>query len=264
MGYGSPNMGINGDRDQLSKVSLILNLLAASASEQTWWGVREISKNLGISTTTIHRTLSALTDIGYTRHDPGSGRYAIGTELKRISARIRGAERFAEVARPSIQQLTKQSGEATILAQLDGITRSLVFVDMVAGAEKLHYEIPLYKHVSLYRGASGLSVLAHLPGEDEPPSSDTRCSLQSIRSSGVALTTGDRIPGALGISSPVLAEGGMVLGSVTLSMPQSRTPSEKDRHHLFQLVRECASQIRRNLASHTAQHHFAVPEATRK
>jgi DNA-binding IclR family transcriptional regulator len=55
-----------------------------------------------------------------------------------------------------------------------------------------------------------------------------------------------------------------VLGSVTLSMPQSRAPSEKDRHHLFQLVRECASLIRRNLAAHAVQHHFAVPDATRK
>lgn len=243
---------------------MILNLLANSASEQTWWGVREISKHLEISTTTIHRTLAALSDIGYVRHDPATGRYAIGTELKRISARIRGAERFAEVARPSIQQLTRQAGEATILAQLDGITRSLVFIDMIAGPQKLHYEIPLYKHVSLYRGASGLSVLAHLPGEEEPPSSDTRCSLQSIRANGVAMTRGDRIPGALGISAPVLAEGGTVLGSVTLSMPESREPSSEDRRRLSQLVRECASQIRGNLVSGAAHHHFAALDATKK
>ena len=257
-------MGINGDRNQLSKVSLVLNLLSDSAAEQTWWGVREISKHLDISTTTIHRTLSALTDIGYARHDPATGRYAIGTELKRISARIRGADRFAEVARPSIQQLTKQSGEATLLAQLDGITRSLVFIDIVPGPEKLHYEIPLYKHVSLYRGASGLSVLAHLPGEAEPPTSDTRCSLQSIRTNGVALTTGDRIPGAVGISAPILREGSGVLGSVTLSMPQSRDLSDRDRHRLSHLVRECASQIRGNLAASAAQHHLTFPDAARK
>lgn len=256
-------MAINGDRDQLSKVSLILNLLASSASEQTWWGVREISKHLGISTTTIHRTLVALSDIGYVKHDPKSGRYAVGTELKRISARIRGAERFAEVARPSIQQLTRQAGETTVLAQLDGITRSLVFIDMVAGPQKMHYEIPLYKHVSLYRGASGLSVLAHLPGEEEPPFSGTRCSLQSIRASGVAMTRGDRIPGALGISSPVLAEGGAVFGSVTLSIPESRAPSDVDRNRLSHLVRECALQIRRNLLSNSFQN-FAVPDTNRR
>lgn len=59
----------------MSKVALILNLLASSAMQQEWWGVREIAKSLGISPSTAHRTLSAMSDIGYVCQDPTTSRY---------------------------------------------------------------------------------------------------------------------------------------------------------------------------------------------
>jgi DNA-binding IclR family transcriptional regulator len=242
-------MAINGARDQLSKASAILELLATSAASKPWWGVREIAKSLGASTTTTHRTLVALSDIGYVRQDPESGRYAIGTELRRVASLITNSDPFVELARPTLQLLTKDTGETSILARFDEITRSLVFVDVVHGRRELGYDIPIHRHLSLYRGASGLAVLANMSAGCPETHPELRALLHGIRSTGVALTQGERIPGALGLSSAVLTDSGTVVGSVTLTIPEARMPTPESRRKMALRVREAAAQISKRIKS---------------
>lgn len=146
-----------------------------------------------------------------------------------------------------MMELTQQTGEASVLARLDGITSSLVFVEFVSGPQRLLYHIPLHKHLSLYNGASGLAVLAHLPQDQRARFSGAQNSLHAIRSSGVAYTCGDRIPGAAGISSPVINDTGEIVGSVTLTIPVSRIPPPGEQRRFGVLVRECAAQIRQSI-----------------
>ncbi len=237
-------MAVNGDRGQMTKASLIIDLLASSANRQAWWGVRELSKQLGLSATTIHRTLQVLMDVGYVRQDPESGRYAIGTELRRVAAMVRDTEHLVRIARPFLRQLSDHTGQTSILGELDAVTHSMMFVDIVPGEHPLDYEVPLYKHLSLYRGASGLSVLAFLPSGGRPSQAERQSSIRSVRRAGYAITRGDRIPGAIGISAPLVIDGGPVLGSITLTIPQSRTPSAAACQSFSRLVLECASRIR--------------------
>lgn len=245
-------MAINGDRDQLSKASAILDLLATSAAEQPWWGVREIAKRLGAATTTTHRTLVALSDIGYVRQDPETGRYAIGTELRRIASHVSSSDPLVELARPALRRLTQETGETSLLARFDNITRSLVFVDIVYGPHGLSYDIPLHKHLSLYRGASGLAVLANMSTDGGALRQELRALLHGIRTTGVASTQGERIPGAVGLSSAILTENGAAVGSVTLTIPEARMPSSESHRRMALRVRDSASQISRSLASSLA------------
>lgn len=235
---------VAGDRDQLSKASAILDFLSRASSNQTWWGVREISKCVGLPVTTVHRTLGALSQIGYVRRDVSS-RYTIGIELMRIARLVRDSDSFVNTARPHLEQLARQSHESALLARFDEATNSLVFVEHIVGIRGCDYDVPLYKHVTLYKGASGASVLSQMANTDGV--SGNGDSLNDNQGRGVVLSRGQRIPGAVGIASPVLSPDGTVVGSVTLTLPESRLPSEHRCRQLEQLVWLCAQSIRHDL-----------------
>lgn len=239
-----PKMAINGERDQLRKVSMILRFFAAASSKRTWWGVREVSKQIGLPVTTVHRTLGALAEIGYLRRDH-SGHYAIGVDFLRLAMRVRNSDPLLKVSRPHLEQLARQSGESVLLARFDEATNALVFIELITSAIKRDYEVPLYKPLTIYKGASGISVLSHLPHEAE--SAVDADSLRLIRAKGVAFSRGQRIPGAVGIASPLISADGSVMGSVTLTLPETRLPSKARCLQLEHFVKLCSQHIQSDL-----------------
>ena len=245
-------MAINGERDQLRKVSMILRFFATVSSKRTWWGVREVSKQIGLPVTTVHRTLGALAEIGYLRRDD-SGHYSIGIDFLRLAMQVRNSDPLLKVSRPHLEQLARQSGESVLLARFDEATNSLVFIELITSTMKRDYEVPLYKPLTIYKGASGISVLSHLPYEaDSAVDADF---LRLIRARGVAVSRGQRIPGAVGIASPLIAPNGRAMGSVTLTLPETRFPSKVRCQQLEHFVRLCSQNIQRDLrAFHLASY----------
>lgn len=237
-------MAINGERDQLRKVSMVLRFFAAASSKRTWWGVREVSKQIGLPVTTAHRTLGALAEIGYLRRDH-SGHYAIGVDFLRLAMRVRNSDPLLQVSRPHLEQLARQSGESVLLARFDGATNALVFIELITSAIKRDYEVPLYKPLTIYKGASGIVILSHLSHEVE--SAVDADSLRLIRAKGVAFSRGQRIPGAVGIASPLISPDGCVMGSVTLTLPETRLPSKARCLQLEHFVKLCSQHIQRDL-----------------
>jgi DNA-binding IclR family transcriptional regulator len=88
-------------------------------------------------------------------------------------------------------------------------------------------------------GSTGRAILAHLPdhkvfeiytnagpsqvtGESLPPYPQFRAELGQIRERGYVRTIGQKVAGAVGISSAVLGPGGKVVGSLCLTFPKFR------------------------------------------
>lgn len=237
-------MPVNGERDQLRKVAIVLHFFAVASSKRTWWGVREVSKHLGLPLSTTHRTLGAIADIGYLRRD-SAGHYAIGIDFQRLSMQVRNSDPLLQVSRPHLERLARQSGESVVLARFDEATHSLVFIELISSFITREYEVPLYKPLSIYKGASGISILSRLPSETE--SNVDADDLRLIRAKGVVVSRGQRIPGAVGIASPLISPDGRAIGSVTLTLPEIRLPSEARCHQLEHFVWLCSQHIQRDL-----------------
>lgn len=113
--------------------------------------------------------------------------------------------------------------------------------------------------LSLVWGASGKSILAQLPDEvverilltTGPASAGgrtldvaaLRTELADIRRQPYVATRGERLPGAVGIASPVFGAGSRVVGSICLTVPEDRFDVAKTDEWGTMMVRHAADEL---------------------
>jgi DNA-binding IclR family transcriptional regulator len=123
----------------------------------------------------------------------------------------------------------------------------------------LRYQLPMQVPMSLVWGASGRAILAFLDaaqiarihaaegsapvsGEKLPARRTLDRDLAAIRARGYEVTQGQKIAGAVGIAAPVFGAGGKVLGSICVTVPDTRI-APKDYPRLGERVRATAAQV---------------------
>ena len=187
---------------------------------------------------TLYRLLQTLTQQGMLRHDPEGGHYSLGLRLVRLAHSAWATATLAPIARPWLDRLAQETGETVHLAQLD--QGQVLYID------KRHASRP----VAMYSGAGkvgpayctgvGKAMLAHLP----PPalaealtrqsfhrftpatldSPDRLCAeLAVIRAKGHALDREEHEPGIICCAVPILAQGGRVIGALSLTSTTLRS-----------------------------------------
>ena len=67
------------------------------------------------------------------------------------------------LARPHIQALAQDSGEAVLLGAYEPARQEMMFLDVVQAVHPLHYDVGLHRFIPVHSGATGLAILAHLP-----------------------------------------------------------------------------------------------------
>jgi DNA-binding IclR family transcriptional regulator len=111
----------------LERTCDILECLAAHGPEL---GVSEITVDLGLSKSTVHRLLSALEQREYVRRVPMTGRYRLGTKLLELGQKAGDAEGLVTIAAAYLTRLVAETGETAHLGVLrDGEVVSLCAVE---------------------------------------------------------------------------------------------------------------------------------------
>lgn len=226
-------------------------------------GVREIATGLAMQPSTVSRLLASLSEERLVRRDPRTGGFAPGLELMRLGVLASQKLDIRAVARVHMRTLVDHCNESSFLGLYDSSRQELFRVETVSSSRPLRYVVEMDQWTKIYLGASGLGVLAFLAkpqrelgirladaaaGPDRPwlRREEFEPMLDKIRSQGYAMTFGLRIPDAVGVSAPVFAEDGRVLGSVILTVPKVRI-AEHDQDELARLIVETASAITRDI-----------------
>jgi DNA-binding IclR family transcriptional regulator len=126
--------------------------------------------------------------------------------------------------------LMKRTGETVTFSIADIPSRLCVYV--LEGPSDLRQVVQAGTRYPLHLGAAGKAILAHLSAsviagvlENEPLSkaqvTEITKELARIRETGFAVTTGERVPGAMAIGAPVFV-GGSIFGSVAAVGPTER------------------------------------------
>lgn len=200
-------------------------------------GVREIASKLDMTPSTASRTLASLRREGLV--DERDGRLFLGLELARLGRVALEQLNVKEVARDALVDLAEQTEESVRLAVYDPARRMMLRIDSIPSSKPLQYIVPLNEWTPIFRGASGLAILAFLPDDevtqvleeaestaDEGVSwvgqAELRQQLTEIRARGYACTHGRRIAGAVGIAAPFFDTQGRVMGDVILTVPEVR------------------------------------------
>jgi DNA-binding IclR family transcriptional regulator len=251
------------DASAAGTVARVVQLLACLAEADGPVSIKFLCQTLKLPASTVHRLLGLLADEGMVERSADRPIYAPGLELVRIASLLASKVRIVDVAKPFMRAVVRECDETCCLLQYLPERRKVMALHAEFSSHPLRYRIELYQPHSLLWGATGRAVLAFLPpdeieaaidGGDSSPATGARApargallaDLDEIRSRGYAITHGQKIEGAVGIGAPVFNSERRVIGSLCMTIPETRF-NRKAQARLSQLVMGRAGELSRAL-----------------
>jgi DNA-binding IclR family transcriptional regulator len=211
----------------------LLSVLAAFDHEHPALSLTDISRRAGLTLTTAHRLVGALTDWGALERDE-SGVYHVGLRLWEVAALAPRGLALRQIALPYLEDLYEATHENVQLAVRDG--GEVVYIEWISGHSAVGVHIRVGARWPLHATGVGLALLAHCGAgfQEEycagPLASFTpytitdperlRRVLAEVRRTGVAVSSRQVTDDALSVAAPVRGPGGAVLAAVSVVVPQ--------------------------------------------
>ncbi|MEU9449673.1 IclR family transcriptional regulator [Streptomyces sp. NPDC048277] len=212
----------------------LLAVLAAFDHGHPALSLTDISRRAGLSLSTAHRLVGALTAWGALERDT-DGLYHVGLRLWELAALAPRGLALRQVALPYLEDLYEATHENVQLAVRDG--SEVVYIEWLSGRSAVGVHIRVGARWPLHATGVGLALLAHeTPVFQQdycagPLSSFTpytitdparlRRSLAEVRRTGVAVSSRQVTDDALSVAAPVRGATGQVAAAVSVVVPQA-------------------------------------------
>ena len=213
----------------------------------------ELSTNLDLARTTVHRLLNALAKEGLVEASGTGGRYRLGTEILQMANAARSA--VISEAHAVLQRLSDEIKETVDLSLLD---RSRVaFVDQVVAPQRLRAVSAVGGRFPLYCTANGKAILAELshaevnrmlPEQLDALTVNTITSheklmqeLERVRSTGLSTDIEEH---SLGICAVGVSLGITPLNYAAISVPMPTQRFEAKRVLAANCLRDAVAELR--------------------
>jgi len=220
----------------LATIDRALGILQLFAGEQSEWTVEAAARELGLTQSTAYQYFRSLVEAGLLS-TYRAGRYVVGPAIIELDRQTRRRDPLIQGAREEMDRLSASLGsvdDVVLLCRLYKLT--VMCIDQRAPPfphRAVSYERG--RPMALERGAASKVILANLPprtlrryfdthkaGSNMDASwPDFRKPLRLIRKAGFCITHGELDPGRVGLSSPVFASEGEVIGSIGLVLSES-------------------------------------------
>ncbi|SHK28317.1 transcriptional regulator, IclR family [Pseudonocardia thermophila] len=225
---------------QLTSVRNAARLLKEFSRTDRELGVSELSRRLGLSTSTVHRMLATLTAERLLERGR-SGRYRLGLALYDIGASVGGNLDLHEAALPVMAVLRADTGETVQLAVLDGLES--VYIDRLESPHTVRIFARVGTRLPAPTTSTGKVMLAALPPEELDarlaawtPQRITpytivdeavlRARLREVAERGWAENREESRVGVVSVGAPVRDGSGAVIAALSVAAPTGRaTPS---------------------------------------
>jgi len=213
----------------LERYVRILEIVAGSPDGISGTTVGEM---LDLPKASAYRLMKSLADGELIEQSgPKTATFKLGRRLERLLFSGVSDEWLKVVARPTLQDLSEQTGQACFIARLSGNTvRS---VDMVSPGNLVRAYIVPGLEIPAHAGASAKAILAFQDPDfiasvlDRPLKRFTAATkidfaqlldeLETVRKTGVAYCIGEDVDGFAGIAAPIRIEGQRTLHSLCVT-----------------------------------------------
>ncbi|MER5514124.1 IclR family transcriptional regulator [Streptomyces sp. NPDC002763] len=212
----------------------LLSVLAAFDHAHPALSLSGISRRAGLSLSTAHRLVGALTAWGALERD-ADGFYHVGLRLWELAALAPRGLALRQIALPYLEDLYEATHENVQLAVRDG--SEVVYIEWLSGRSAVGVHIRVGARWPLHATGVGLALLAHeTPGFqqeycDGPLAAFTpytitdpgrlRRSLAEVRRTGAAVSSRQVTDDALSVAAPVRGSAGRVVAAVSVVVPQA-------------------------------------------
>lgn len=251
------------DASGAGTVTRVVQLLACLAEADGPVSIKFLCQTLKLPASTVHRLLGLLGSEGMVERGSDRPVYSPGLELVRIASLLAAKVRIVDVAKPFMRAVVQECDETCCLLQYLPAQRKVMALHAEFSSHPLRYRIEFFQPHSLLWGATGRAVLAFLPPQeidaalrdnDSSPATGAAlpgrntllAELVQIRSRGYAITHGQKIEGAVGIGTPLFNSERRVVGSLCITLPETRF-SKKAQSRLSQLLMQRAAELNRAL-----------------
>ncbi len=206
-----------------ASVDKALSLLSAFRAGDASLTLAELAERSHLYKSTVLRSLASLAHAGYVQRLP-DGRYALGSEIARLSAVYAASFSLDRIVLPVLQALVQHTGESAAYHVRQGGARLCLY--RVDSPHPIRDHVRAGEVLPLYRGSGGRvlvafddTLLTDVPAVD-------RALYQQIAAQGYYAATGDRLAEVAGISAPVFGRDKRIAGALTLTMPVHRYKEE--------------------------------------
>lgn len=220
----------------MATVDRALGVLRLFIGEQSEWTVEAAARELGLSQSTAYQYFRSLVECGLLSTYM-TGRYVVGPAIIELDRQTRRQDPLILAAREVMNSLSASfSGDDDVVLLCRLYKLTVMCIDQrapVSPGQAVSYERG--RPMPLERGAASKAILAHLPprvlrryynelahAEGFGPTwAIFRRQLRLIRKDGLSITHGELDQGRVGVSAPVFAAEGEVVGSIGLVFSES-------------------------------------------
>ena len=200
--------------------------------------LRDISSEVGLTKPTTYRLLSSLKSRGMVLQDSMTGDYGLGPACFHLmSAVVNGQAGFVLDDKPTLQALRDETGETITVHTRAGLSR--ICIQEFPSPHPIRYIAGLGATTSIHVGSAGKILLAFMPADErERVLADLRLTamtantitdpvvlnkeLEKVAKQGYAISHGERVDGAVGVSAPILDATGRALAAISVLGPSER------------------------------------------
>lgn len=232
-------------------------------------GVSDIADRTELPKSTVSRLLTTLVDIGAAERNDLNGTYALGSAIVDLAASASPGSNLVAAARPFLQQLVDDTGEAAGLSMLDG--NQVWYYDQVDGDHEVQVRDWTGEAVDFHVVSSGLVLAAHLDAAEldrllaGPLATWTehsvtnpeaiRARLEAVRVRAHAWTLEEMSDGLNSVAAPVANAAGTIVAAIHVHGPAYRFPAEDGRDDIAAIAIETARQVSERLAGRLSADH---------
>ncbi|OWT77233.1 MULTISPECIES: IclR family transcriptional regulator [unclassified Achromobacter] len=222
--------------NSVAKAFAVIKAFDATLPEMT---ISEIAARAGLDRGTAFRLIQTLVMLGYVHAVPDSKRYRLGLKCLELGyAALSSRQDLADHAEPLLRAAVPAVADAASLGTLD--LGEVVYLKRVqAGLGRHNMQRGPGTRIGAYGSALGHAMLAFLPRAQQIAALESApriklsehtlteldallARLDEVRARGYALSDGENAYGLRTIAAPVLAEDGMPMAGVSLTIDAGR------------------------------------------
>jgi IclR family KDG regulon transcriptional repressor len=231
----------------------LVDVLAASDQAR---GVTELSGELRLAKSTVHRLLQTFVSRNYVVQDPASGRYHLGLKFLELGVLVSSRLSIVMIARPHLQRLMEATNETVHLGLLEG--HEVVYADKIECSQTIRMYSRVGRRSPLHCTALGKVLLAAQPEATlrdvlraglAPHTARTlttaralRAELRQVQAQGYAVDNEEFEDGLRCLAAPVWDHTETVGASMGIAGPAARIHPGR-MPELIKLVQEAAAAI---------------------
>ncbi len=245
----------------IQSVERALQILDLFNEQATELKITEISKQMGLSKSTLHSLLKTLRLHGYIDQNPENDKYRLGMKLVERGHFVVGSMDIRQKAKGWLTELSRHTGQTTHLGILDG--REGVYIEKIEGKLAAIAYSRIGRRLPVHATAIGKVLIAWLSEAEltalledyqytafTPSTLTTReallAALAQTRAQGYALDSEENEQGVRCVAVPVWNHESRVIAALSLSTLTARVDEEElTRYRL--LLEEAGLQLSRSL-----------------